>query len=124
VLALHLPANARMSVRQQTGCTSPSACEDACNTGELASCTALAVYQLEEKGSGAVQPETRDLFLKACDGGHAEACVLLGDVFQFGKGVDRDPARATELYQRACDTGLESACAAQNMLAFRERLSQ
>src|SRR3954469_8921726 len=75
----------------------PSNQENACNAGNVKSCSDLG-HRFEE-GRGVPKDEARAaaLYTKACDAGDALACVFLGLLFEDGRGVGKDPARVLAL---------------------------
>jgi MinD-like ATPase involved in chromosome partitioning or flagellar assembly len=81
-----------------------------CDSGDMLSCAALAVYYKNGEGVPQDYSRARSLFQKACDGGDALACQSLGVMYLEGRGMPKEPAKGKQWLQKACSMGSSGAC--------------
>jgi TPR repeat protein len=89
---------------------SPSTLQEACDRGEVRSCSLLG--ELYEEGRGVPRDNRRaaSLYEKACTGKVAQGCHYLGLRYAAGEGVPRDERRAAALFEQACKAGAAPSC--------------
>lgn len=80
--------------------------QNACNSGNLQDCIALADLYLEEKNS----LKAIEVLVAACEKKSGEACVKLSNIYDSGNGVEKSQYLFLGYAQKACEMGNMDGC--------------
>ena len=85
--------------------SNPEQCQEACEKGNMPSCTSLGILHKNSKAYEKAFP----LFEKACNKNDMRGCDELAAAYMLGHSVAVDRKRAMDLFAKACN-GFAPAC--------------